>query len=165
MLFADHAALDPLRYGEPAMPRSERPQAPLPGHDPAEPEPTAALGRPPIPSAPVPDNAPNQYADGPPFSTVDMRRPEAPLPVGRLLDAASQNARPVTIDAMVADDPHVAAFVVLQGDVWEEFTPAGTTTPSYSLKFSKGQRVPRAALDGLRVRTSDPTWPPPVQVK
>lgn len=170
LLFDDYAALHPERYGEPDMPKEPQPKAPLPGHQvdpvPAEPasvHPASPTAAPVMPTEiGVDTSTPNLYGDGAPFTMTDSRRSEPPA--AKLVIEPRPGAARVDLASVVGPDP-LDAFVVLQSDVWEEFTPAGSTTPSFSLKFSRGQRVPRSAIAGLKVLAVEQNMPGPMEVK
>lgn len=104
------------------------------------------------------DMGPPQYADGEPFQMIgDENRFGYNLlgQVGRLVDRPAQDAASVDLDRIAIPDEHLDSFVVLQGDVWEEVWPDGTTSiPNYVMKFPKGARVPAQQIQGLRVRAA-----------
>lgn len=145
LVFEDYAAMYPERYGDPDMPKTPRPQAPLPGHE-------TPVGEPAL--------APPQFGDGQPFQ---MNAPGRVQPSsgshGKLVTSPMPGAVAADPLALFGVDPDSVSFVVVQSDVWEEVYTPGTSTPSYVLKWARGTRVPAAAVAGVKALVTEQEAP------
>lgn len=118
---------------------------------------------PPSRPAPPPTLDPSNVTFGPPeadriqdsvafeaWTSGAVFDPLSYIPTGRLLPTSDPNAAELSWEDTLPDTTGDDRFVVLKQDVWEEVVSPGSDRPTHVLRFSKGQRVPKAALVGLK---------------